>query len=117
MAKDGVKKVINGENSTREPWSGCKYGYHAETDAIRKLSKTKKRNTISLIVIRIDTHGLLKNSKPCANCVKSLSKITTHRIKNIYYSDQDGNIKKVKLSELINEKHKHISRGRRKREK
>jgi hypothetical protein len=108
-----------GENSYRYRWDGCQYGMHAEMDSIRRLynntniiNPTKKRIKVSLIVIRINRDGDLKNSKPCYKCVCALKKFNDegiYKIKNIYYSNADGNIEIVKLNDLVNDINKHIS--------
>lgn len=48
-----------------------------------------------ILVIRIDANGKLVDSAPCEMCVKFMIKFG---IRNVYYSDNNGNIiaKKVK---------------------
>jgi hypothetical protein len=43
-------------------------------------------------------------SKPCINCVKKLHFLPSkkgYKIQNIYYSDEDGEISQIKLSNII----------------
>lgn len=107
------QKIVTGENSSREVRDGCNYGTHAEMDAIKKLKKSgkKKGTKLSLIVIRVDKEGNLKNSLPCFKCLQYLSNVSyKYHIKFIYYSDNNGNIEMVKLSDLLDSSEKHVSR-------
>lgn len=70
------EKISIGENSQREARNGCCYCSHAEMDAIRKLPPLKlrgRKQNLSLIVIRVDRWGLLKNSTPCFMCIKYMN--------------------------------------------
>ena len=54
----------------------------------------------------------LQNSKPCVNCIrmmKTLPEKKGYRIKNIYYSDNNGSIIKTSIKNLEKEE-LHISR-------
>lgn len=110
-----------GENSSREAYNGCSYARHAEMDAIMKLpplyQKKAKRKKISLIVIRIDKNGILKNSKPCFKCIEYMIRLnhqSGYKIEHIYYSNENGDIIIKKLSELEHDENKHVSWGFRK---
>lgn len=108
-----MKKLAFGTNSDREMWKGCKYGRHAEIDAMMKLPSVqnkKKRVYINLIVIRVNKKGHLKNSKPCIHCIEQLSRLKNYKIKYVFYSDEDGEISKKKFSELIVSDNKYVSR-------
>lgn len=60
------------------------WSIHAEIDAIRKLKKLNINYfECDMYVIRLSPKGELKLSKPCENCMKT---ITEYRIRNIYYS-------------------------------
>lgn len=84
-------------------------------DAIKKLPPLKfkqNKTVIDLIVIRVDKNGTLKNSTPCFMCInymERLNKLTSYKIRNIYYSDNNGNITLVKLNELRDAPEKHIT--------
>jgi cytidine deaminase len=88
-------------------------GVHAEYDALRKLPhlKQKKKMTgISLLVLRLSKTNKIQSSKPCYKCVKMLNKIPTkigYSLRNIYYSDGNGNIVKTSLSVLQKEEQHH----------
>jgi len=86
-------------------------------DVLRKLppvkGKGKKRKEIiNLIVIRVSKSGLLKNSAPCFMCVKHMDWVnrnTSYKIKNIYYSNECGNMIMMKVDDLINSEEKYVS--------
>lgn len=51
-------------------------------------------------------------SKPCIHCVKMMSELAPSRgykIANVYYSDQNGEIQRTKLSDLLQEECGHVS--------
>lgn len=87
---------------------------HAELDAICKLkdNKSKKMETVNLLVIRTSMNGILGNSKPCIHCLISLGMIAPrkgYKIEKVYYSDPNGEIIKKNLNELM-EDEAHLSR-------
>lgn len=95
--------------------NGTEPGIHAEHDAINKLkplTRKKHLQNINLLVIRLSKNNKLQNSKPCANCInkiKILPEKKGYKIKNIYYSDDDGKIVKSNLKTLENDE-LHYSR-------
>lgn len=95
--------------------NGFEPGIHAEHDAINKLKPLEKKkhlHNINLLVIRISKNNKLQNSKPCANCINKIRILPEkkgYRIKNIYYSDDNGEIIKSNLKTLENEE-LHYSR-------
>lgn len=109
------EKLSIGENSQREARSGCCYNSHAEMDAIRKLPPLNlrgRKQSLNLIVIRVDRQGLLKNSAPCSMCIKHMEWIniyTSYKIKSVCYSDSFGNVIVKKFSELLHSPEKHIT--------
>jgi cytidine deaminase len=90
-------------------------GVHAEHDVINKLKpleRKKKLEPINLLVIRFSKNNKLQNSKPCANCIqtmKTLPQKKGYKVKNIYYSNDNGDIIKSNLKNLENEE-LHYSR-------
>lgn len=98
-----------GENTDREKWNGCRYGLHAEMASILKLRKRKRITNIDMIVLRLGKHDTLKNSKPCQKCIETMSKIVGFKINRVYYSTGLNTIAMVKLSELRDQKNKHVS--------
>lgn len=45
--------------------------------------------------------GRLKNSKPCQHCVKKMMNNKYLNIKNVYYSDENGDIQCSRLRDLV----------------
>lgn len=94
---------------------GNEPGIHAEHDAINKLkplSRNKHLKNINMLVIRFSKNYKIQNSKPCANCIKTMKTLPEkkgYRIKNIYYSNQNGEIVKSNINKLENEE-LHYSR-------
>jgi hypothetical protein len=95
--------------------NGDSAGIHAEHDAINKLKplyKKKRLVPINILVIRISKSNKLQNSKPCANCIKVMKILPEKKgyiIKNVYYSNNNGDIVKSSLKILENEE-LHYSR-------
>lgn len=79
---------------------------HAEINVFQNFPK-KKVKGMDIIVIRINKNLILKNSRPCNQCIDKLQKIG---IRNVYYSDDNGNIvcEKVDVMEKL-----HVSSGSR----
>ena len=98
---------------------GNEAGIHAEHNVLTKLKPLKfKKNleSINLLVIRLSKTNKIQSSKPCNNCIKIMDlmpKKKGYKIKNIYYSDHEGNIVKTTLNNLKNEE-QHYSRYYRK---
>ncbi len=84
-------------------------GIHAEHDAINKLkpiNRKKYLQNVNLLVIRLTKNNKLQQSKPCAICIrimKTLPQKKGYKIKNIYYSNINGEIIKSNLTILENE--------------
>ena len=76
---------------------------HAEIDVFKHLNKKlklqKSLKKFSILVIRVNNSGNICYSKPCANCIRELQQ---YQIKNIYYSDHNGNIKREKTKNIQN---------------
>ena len=108
----GVKKLAFGNNST-DAYFGMN-SRHAEMDVLRKINVKyfqKSREKLDLYVIRITKNGTMAESKPCMYCIKMLA-TSGINIKWIYYSTDNGDIIRVKLSELIAGE-QYISKGQR----
>lgn len=95
--------------------SGNEAGIHAEYDAISNLKPLqikKKLKSINMIIIRMSKYNKLQSSKPCTMCIKNMKNLPVKKgyiIKNIYYSDENGNIIKSNLRSLENSE-QHYSR-------
>lgn len=75
---------------SKHPYHDGYVGTHAELDVILK-SGLDDLEDHSIIVLRIDRNGKLNNSKPCSGC---LSVLNQFNVKNIFYSNSEGNIVK-----------------------
>jgi hypothetical protein len=90
-------------------------GIHAEHDAILKLKPLERKKhlvCINLLVIRITKRNKTQLSKPCVNCIKKMKYLPEkkgYKIKNIYYSNENGDIVKSNITKLENEE-LHYSR-------
>lgn len=56
----------------------------------------RKNKRITLVVIRYSNDSI-KMSKPCKYCIEYMKKLN---IRKIYYSDEDGNMIKEKISKI-----------------
>jgi hypothetical protein len=76
-------------------------------DAIEKLKRREHTSnriiSVNILIIRLSKTGVLNNSKPCMNCLKHLQNLPRYgyRVKYVYYSDENGDIVKEKLDDLI----------------
>lgn len=92
---------------------GNEPGIHAEHDAILKLKPLERKKrlvNINILVIRMSKRNKIQSSKPCANCIqkmKSLPEKKGYKIKNVYYSNDEGDIIKSNLFKLENEELHH----------
>ena len=80
---------------------------HSEIDACNNLFSKynqKERNKfkdLNILIIRFTHNGdniILKNSRPCRFCIRSLNKVKA--IKNVYFTE-DNNIYKYKMKDVI----------------
>jgi cytidine deaminase len=112
------KKLATGENSYKQARNGCGYSTHAEMAVIFQLMKSaprkgRKRIDLDLIVVRVNKCGSLSNSKPCAKCLKYLERLnqtSCYRVRDVYYSDSNGQVICVKFNELVKDVQKHVTR-------
>lgn len=87
---------------------------HAEHDAITRLPvrKSRKLKRINILVIKTSKTGKLGNSKPCYNCIMHMLNLAPkygYKINYVYYSNDNGDIEKIKLSELYSRGDFHYS--------
>ena len=77
---------------------------HAEITVFEKLPKKKVRG-LDILVIRINKHLALRNSRPCNDCIDKLLKLG---IRKVYYSNEEGRI----VSEIVEHMERlHTSSG------
>lgn len=77
---------------------GALYKFNRNQSLKRKKNRHKNRNKYTLIVIRVDGFGMLKESKPCTHCI---NKIKASGIKRVTYSTNEGNIITEKIKNII----------------
>jgi hypothetical protein len=100
---------MTGDYSKNDP------GIHAEHDAINRLKplhRKKHLHNVNILVIRISKNNKLQSSQPCANCIETMKRLPEkkgYRIRNIYYSNENGEILKSNLKNLEKEE-LHYSR-------
>jgi cytidine deaminase len=89
---------------------------HAEANAIMNLP-TRPRNKhlkkIDILVIKTSAMGKIGISKPCIKCLIDMSTMPQKKgyiIKNILYSDHNGEIITTTLKKLIESDDHHMSR-------
>lgn len=61
---------------------------HAEINAIKTFYERKVKG-LHILVIRVNKSGIIRNSRPCNECIKKLLKLG---IQKIFYSNDFGNI-------------------------
>ena len=62
-------------------------------------NKKNDKNKLSMMVIRINKKGEIRNSKCCVMCV---SQMKAFNIKIVYYTDDDGSIIREKVKYMTN---------------
>ena len=94
-----------GTSSGRYAYKSIPISRHAEIDLLKKEKKnycfTKKIRCLNLIVIKVSKTGNISTARPCYHCIKQLERAAFVRIKNIYYSNHEGNIIKETFEQLI----------------
>jgi tRNA(Arg) A34 adenosine deaminase TadA len=61
---------------------------HAETDLLSRLwGKYYIDSSLSMVIVRLNKHGVLRNSQPCPKCAKILHSLD---INKVYWSTNDG---------------------------
>ena len=110
------KCLYRGYNHLRNSYNGkciC-YSTHAEMDVLHKVLKGCKlqpfKDIIDLsdyiiVVARINNDGLIRNSRPCNQCLETMVK---YRIKRIFYSNDNGTFISEKPESM---EHLHTSSG------
>lgn len=90
---------------------------HAESNAIQKLPFNTKNKRylkkINIFIIRTSNTGNIGMSKPCINCIHDICNLPQKKgyiIKNIYYSDSNGNIIHTNINKIITEGNFHTTK-------
>lgn len=117
MGNNKDPKILAGENSCRHVHPGIPISTHAEMSALHKLKNyvsSRGRRLplkVDMMVIRISKTGIINNARPCKHCIMQLYKSHYINLKNVYYSDEFGNIKHEKFVDLIQKREQFISSG------
>lgn len=75
-----------------------KFSLHAEQKAV--LNSHDNLDDAEILVVRLSKTGKLLLAKPCIHCCYTLEHV---KIKYVYYSNDDGEIIRSKVSDLIDE--------------
>lgn len=67
---------------------------HAEQDAILNVKDWNKLSGASILVIRVTRQGNLSMAKPCDMCMSIINHVG---LKEVYYSNHEGEILKMKI--------------------
>ena len=97
---------------------GC--SIHAEEDVLRKMGRKysdrvnkKNKKKFDLLVIKVsrtgDKVGMSRLCEKCVMLVNNISHSSGIKIKNVYYSDENGDIIKTTPSKLYNSDDNHIT--------
>lgn len=99
------KTIITGSSSGRYAYKSIPISRHAEIDVLKKEKKnyslTRKIRRFNLIVFKVSKCGNISTARPCYHCIKQLESANFVRIKNIFYSNKEGNIIKETFEQLI----------------
>ena len=97
--------IITGTSSGRYAYKSIPISRHAEIDVLKKEKKnyclTRKIRKFDLIVVKVSKTGNISTARPCYHCIKQLECASFVRIKNIFYSNKEGNIIKETFEQLI----------------
>lgn len=88
IEKIGVNKRRTHPEISKHPYHEGHVGIHAELDCLLKINK-EDLSSYKMLVLRIDRNENLTMSKPCSGCQSVLSQFN---LKEIWYSDRNGNI-------------------------
>lgn len=87
---DGDKVVAAAANA-----GGCnnylprrRYSLHAEERVLRKVPGWRDRESLTLVVVRVNKLGRLKNSRPCKRCTAFITRAGINRV--LYSTNDEG---------------------------
>lgn len=112
-------KFAIGENSERNRYGNNRLSTHAEMDALKKLDNlfrvTRcKKQSMDLVVLRVNKSGNLCESAPCYHCTHELNIFQKKKgisINKLYFSRWDGSIICIKFSDWVSNGETSISTG------
>jgi hypothetical protein len=91
IEKIGVNKKRTHPETMKHPYHDGPVGIHAELDCILKIDK-EDLSSYKMLVLRVDKNRKLNMSKPCPGCLSLLGQFS---VKEIWYSNSDGQIVKA----------------------
>ena len=109
-----------GQNYGENKFKGMGCSIHAEEDVIRKMERKysdkankKNKKKFNLLVLKVSKKGdKIGMSRLCEKCVLrvyNLSNSSGIQVKNIFYSDENGEIVKTTPAKLYNRKDHHVT--------
>merc|ERR1711916_104592 len=107
----GIVYYQKGQNYGENKFKGMGCSIHAEEDVIRKMGRKysdridkKNKKKFDLLVIKVsrtgDKVGMSRLCEKCVMLVNNISHSSGIKIKNVYYSDENGDIIKTTPSKL-----------------
>ena len=97
--------------------NNCKHmaTVHSERDAINRLPLRKSKNLkkVDILIIKTSKTGVLGNSHPCLKCIQDLNILPQkygYKIRKVHFSNYDGTITSMSLSNLNNSDSKYKSK-------
>ncbi len=77
---------------------GCVVGFanntYEEHAEIRALRRVKYMHNLTILSVRVNREGELKNAKPCEDCMRALKE---RGVRTILYSNDNGEIKRERI--------------------
>lgn len=115
-ASNNFNYMTFGINSDRLRYKNEQYQTHAEMDVMRKfLSKMYKKRIkykeVDMMVIKISKTGCITNSQPCYHCALEMANQKRIKIKNIFYSNDEGCIEKHKFNTWFKNTDHYVCKG------
>jgi tRNA(Arg) A34 adenosine deaminase TadA len=103
-------KIVHSINTECSSKNVCMTN-HAEINCLRSYKKIKdKPNRLDIIVIRLSKTGILGQSRPCHDCLKSLQKSGID-IRYVIYSTDNQKIIRERFCDMIKSIYSHKSSG------
>lgn len=81
--------AVRSFSKINDKYKAFRESLHAEQHAMMNVKNWSSMKGASIIVVRINMSGTISLAKPCENCMQSIRAV---KIKEIYYSDRNGQI-------------------------
>lgn len=105
--------------------TGCSYSpsVHSEIHGIGKLARLnrykrmiQKNDVLDVYNVRMNKSGKIGNSRPCKNCILTMSKNGQFKFGKVYYTNTEGEFTCEKFSSMLDNPDTTVSSGNRRRE-